>query len=799
MSAPELSERALVLAPRGRDAQIAAAVLAEAGIEAEACEGLPHLVQMLEAGTAFVVATEEAVASADLTALDLWLKRQEEWSDLPFVLLTTRGGGLERNPAAQRYLDILGNVTFLERPFHPTTLVSLARSALRARRRQYEARARLLALRDGEERYRTLFENIDEGFCVIEFLDGPHGPASDYVHVEANPAYVLHAAIPDVVGQRVREMVPDEADGWVALYREVLLSGRPIRFERELVATKRHLDVAAFRVEPPSRRQVAVVFRDVTARKLGETRLRELNDTLERRVTEALAEQKLFAGIVEGTDAFVQVIDLNYRWLAVNRAAADAFERIYGVRPKAGESMLDLLADKPEQRRAVEKSWARALAGENFTLVAAFGDPDRDRRQYEMKFSTLRRADGTLVGAYLFAYDVTDRLAAEQRLTQAEEALRQAQKMEAVGQLTGGVAHDFNNLLTVIKSSTELLRRGDLPEERRRRYVAAISDTVDRAAKLTGQLLAFARRQALKPEVFDVGERVEAVADMLRTVVGSRVVIGVHRSGERCFVEADASQFETALVNMAVNARDAMEGEGRLTISIDGMVERETDAPGNLVAVSLDDTGCGIPPEKLPHIFEPFFTTKEVGKGTGLGLSQVYGFAKQSGGDVTVESLPGQGTRFTLFLPRVEQTAQAEDVSDQHGPLPIISGGGRRVLVVDDNVEVGTFSTQLLNDLGYETVWASNAREALAMLSEADGFDAVFSDVVMPGMSGLELGLEIRRRYPGLPVVLTSGYSHVLAEEGRHGFELLQKPYAVEALSRVLRRATSWRRHASRA
>jgi CheY-like chemotaxis protein len=212
----------------------------------------------------------------------------------------------------------------------------------------------------------------------------------------------------------------------------------------------------------------------------------------------------------------------------------------------------------------------------------------------------------------------------------------------------------------------------------------------------------------------------------------------------------------------------------------------DAEGPGRYVAISITDTGSGIPADRLEKIFEPFFTTKEVGKGTGLGLSQVYGFAKQSGGDVTVASEVGRGTTFTLYLPHAEAEA-IESVSDAR-PRPALNDGhGHRVLVVEDNVEVGTFSTQLLQDLGYETTWATHAAEALALLANGQAFDVVFSDVVMPGMSGLDLGQEIRRRYPGLPVILTSGYSHVLAEEGRHGFDLLRKPYAVEELSRVLR------------
>ncbi len=377
-----------------------------------------------------------------------------------------------------------------------------------------------------------------------------------------------------------------------------------------------------------------------------------------------------------------------------------------------------------------------------------------------------------------------------------EEALRQAQKMEAVGQLTGGVAHDFNNLLTVIKSSTELLRRPDLAEARRRRYVDAISDTVDRATKLTGQLLAFARRQSLRPEVFDVCERLRMTADMLGSIVGSRIQICRDLPRVPCHVEADISQFETALVNLAVNARDAMNGEGSLSLRVGDSpdappIEGRTIISRRLVAISMTDTGCGIPKDFAARIFEPFFTTKEVGKGTGLGLSQVFGFAKQSGGTITVDSEPGRGSTFTLYLPRVETTPAAQVVKSIYRPAD--AGGGRRVLVVEDNIDVGTFSTQLLQDLGYETLWASSADEALKLLAGNDrSFDIVFSDVVMPGMNGVDLGREIRRRYPQLPVVLTSGYSNALVEDGRDGFELLHKPYSLADLSSILEKVVPW-------
>lgn len=374
-------------------------------------------------------------------------------------------------------------------------------------------------------------------------------------------------------------------------------------------------------------------------------------------------------------------------------------------------------------------------------------------------------------------------------LAAAEEALRQSQKLEAIGQLTGGVAHDFNNLLTVIKSSTDLLKRPDLSSERRARYVSAIADTVERAAKVTSQLLAFARRQTLQPTVFAPAENLRALASMIKTLVGAEVELVMNIPEHSHFVIADPSQFDMAIVNMAVNARDAMAGQGRLIIRV-GPARRGSEAneqpmmPGDQVVISMTDTGSGIAPLHLDRIFEPFFTTKGVGQGTGLGLSQAFGFAKQSGGEITVASEVNQGTTFTLYLPQASEPREPRSVEATH---ELVHGHGTGVLIVEDNPQVGAFAMHSLTDLGYQPVLAINGQEALAELArDASRFKVVFSDVVMPGMTGIELAHEIRRRYAGLPVVLTSGYSHVLAEKGTDGFELLHKPYSVEQLSRLL-------------
>ncbi len=483
------------------------------------------------------------------------------------------------------------------------------------------------------------------------------------------------------------------------------------------------------------------------------------------------------------------------------RADVTALDAALAAQPAWSEVPVILLVQRQEglrggfglARNALPASALNAIVLErplgSASLISAVASALRQRqRQFDMR----DRLKELAASREILEEQVRERTA---KLLMQEEALRQSQKMEAVGQLTGGIAHDFNNLLTIIRSSVDLLRRPGLADDRRRRYLDAVSETVDRAAKLTGQLLAFARRSALLPEVFDVGARLAAVADLLDTVTGARIKVSVERPEEPCFVRADVSQFETALVNMAVNARDAMSGEGRLTLRLCGdsglpPIRGHGGSEASFVSVALSDTGEGIPTERIARIFEPFFTTKEVGKGTGLGLSQVFGFAKQSGGDIDVASVVGQGTTFTLYLPRVSSPGEtvAEPGAAESETVP--SGEGRHVLVVEDNVEIGRFATQILDDLGYRTQWVSNADEALAKLStEAARFHVVFSDVVMPGMSGIDLAHEVKRRHPRLPIVLTSGYSHVLAQEGPHGFDLVHKPYSAEQISRALHRA----------
>jgi PAS domain S-box-containing protein len=674
-------------------------------------------------------------------------------------------------------------------PLQQRTLQVLARQVMS----QLDLRLALRQRDDDARQYRTLFDSMDEGFCIIEFFDGPHGPLSDYIHIDANPAYARHAGIPNVVGQKLREMVGDEADSWVARYGAVLRTGQPIRFEQELVATGRHLSLSAFRIEPASRRLVAVLFQDVTERRRAELALRELNENLEARVAEALSERKILADVVEGTNAFVQVVDHDFRWLAVNTAASHEFERIFGVTPRVGDNMLELLVDQPENHAAVRAVWSRALAGEEFIEIAEFGDPEHDRPSYEMRFGVLRDETGAQTGAYQFVYDVTDRLREQARLREAEEALRQAQKMEAVGQLTGGLAHDFNNLLSGISGSFEMIG-ARLSQGRGRdveRYLSAGQSAARRAAALTHRLLAFSRRQTLSPKPLVVNRLMAELVDMVRRTVGPSIAVETVAAGGLWPTLVDANQLENAILNLCINARDAMPDGGKITIEtgnkwLDHRAanERGIEA-GQYVTVCVSDTGVGIDKAIQGRVFDPFFTTKPIGEGTGLGLSMVYGFARQSHGHVRIYSELGQGTMVCIYLPR---HFGEEEVDEVH-PIPAFAhpGAGETVLIIDDEPTIRMLIIDALEELGYRCAEAADGPAGLKLLQSGAKIDLLITDVGLPGgLNGRQVADAARMLRPDLKVLFITGYAeNAVLNHGhiQHGMEVLTKPFAVADLT----------------
>ncbi len=400
---------------------------------------------------------------------------------------------------------------------------------------------------------------------------------------------------------------------------------------------------------------------------------------------------------------------------------------------------------------------------------------------------TIRDENGELLGFAKVTRDLTERRA-------AEEQLRQAQKMEMVGQLTGGVAHDFNNLLTAIMGNLEMLATILPAEERARRYLDGALRATERGSRLTEHMLAFSRRQEIRPEIVNLNDLLRDIVMLCQRIVGEDLEIVLHLQDALWLTRTDAAQFEAAVLNLSANARDAMDGSGRragcLTIATEnvaiGGVEGSDLPAGDYVVFSISDTGCGMSAAVLERAFEPFYTTKEVGKGTGLGLSQVYGFAKQSGGSARIESMPGRGTTVRIYLPRIEgKSTHAGSSKDRPQATP---AGTATILVVEDDLDVREMIAGALPLLGYRISVAANGPEALAVLRRDKTVDLLFSDVVMPErMSGIELARTARRLRPGLRVLLSSGHvddkqSDVIRAE----FPFIAKPYRPLTLARKL-------------
>ena len=442
------------------------------------------------------------------------------------------------------------------------------------------------------------------------------------------------------------------------------------------------------------------------------------------------------------------------------------FSHFYTEEDKAAGLPQEALATALREGRYEREAWRVRKDGTHFWASVVI-DPIHDQA-------------GNFVGFAKITRDITEKKKAQDELEETREALFQSQKLQALGELTGGIAHDFNNLMTVIRGSAELLQRGNLPEEKREKYLAAIIETADRATTLTSHLLAFSRRQAITPEVIDANVRLDALAEVLGRTLGSSIEVNLDLAPDLWRVEADPAQLETALLNAAFNARDAMPEGGRLTV----WTRNERRADGDFVRIGLTDTGEGMTPEVIARAFEPFFTTKEVGKGTGLGLSQIHGFAAQAGGRAEIKSKPGEGTTVLICLPRSQNELVREpEPEEESGTF-----GRIRVLLVEDNDAVRGFAEHLLEDMHCSTISAASGEEALKLLQEHE-VDLVFSDVVMPGLSGVDLARCVRALHPDVPVVLASGYSEDIVSGASTEFQVLRKPYGARELRSALEAA----------
>jgi PAS domain S-box-containing protein len=562
-----------------------------------------------------------------------------------------------------------------------------------------------------------------------------------------------------------------------------------------------------------------VLSADAAVRKRVEQSLREAHEDLNQRVSRRTTElehaiEALQGEVEERSEIETKLLEQRVHLLEAQRMAnlgswvwdiprnkvtwSEQIFEIYGLSPDAFQGTFeDYLArvhadDRDRVRDAVMRAYRE---GGEFRIDERIVRPSGEVRHLLSTGKMFRDDHDNPVRMLGICHDITERRQAQAALDDAREKLAQSQKMEALGQLTGGIAHDFNNLLMIVSGHAQMLKRG-IVDESKLRAIEAINTASSRGGRLTRQLLAFSRIQRLTPVVIDVKERIEAVREMIGSSLRGNIQLDCDFPDGLWPTEVDLSELELALLNISVNARDAMPDGGRIVLSARNVTIRRGQPPGDIagdfVAIGLADSGAGIAPDILPKVFEPFFTTKDVGKGTGLGLSQVYGFAHQSGGSVAIESEPGLGTTITMYLPRSQNSPLPAHAADEAQPAP---AGEGTVLLVEDNPDVADVTAGLLGRLGYRVLCAESAPEALERLQQA-AVDLVFSDVVMPGpMDGLGLAREVRARHPHVPVLLTSGYSDVAPETDRE-FRILRKPFDLAALDSSVREALRRPRYA---
>ncbi len=636
-----------------------------------------------------------------------------------------------------------------------------------------EAAAALAQLRESERNFRLLVQSVVD--YAIYLLD-PNGRISNW---NAGAQRIKGYRAEEVIGRHLSMFFTPEDRAAGVPERALRTAREQGRFESEGWRLRKDgtrfwalAVIDAVRDERGELIGFAKITRDMTERKEAQEALR--------------ASERQFRLLVAGvTDYAIYMLDPDGRIANWNAGAerikgyrrdeivGDHFSRFFTAEDRAAGLPQRVLETARREGRYESEGWRLRKDGTRFWANAVV--------------DAVHDETGALMGFAKITRDITERREAQLALQRAHEQLVQTQKMEALSQLTGGIAHDFNNLLMIVSGQAEMLkRRSDDPKAQR--ALDAITLAAKNGANLTRQLLTFSRRQNLNPVSVDLHARLGATRELLASSAGSQVQFEIRPDDAAWPVEVDLSEFELALVNLVVNARDAMPQGGRIIVTAENRSLSDfgaADLSGAFVAVSVTDTGTGIDPAILPKVFDPFFTTKGVGKGTGLGLSQVFGFARQSGGEVEIESKLGVGTRVTMMLPRAR--AGTEGAEEQREAVRATRAG--TILIVEDNAQVSQVSQMLLGEVGYDVVAVDGPHAALALLEKDNAVDLVFSDIVMPGeMDGIALAEEIRRRFPELPVLLTSGYSNA-AQRAEALYPILRKPYELSGLAGAVKSA----------
>ena len=686
----ECSVRSVVLAPTGRDARLIVTLLKEVGVVGDICSDVSELAREMRKGAALAIVADEALRGIDMRPLARFMSSQGAWSDLPVILLTHRGAVPGRDAELMQIADVLGNVNFLERPFHIATLASMVRAASRNRHRQYQAQASHMEIVEREQQLQTAMTAGRLGAWSLE-ADGPSLAKPQLQISRTSRGHFGRSSTALTYERLLAAIHPEERGRWRAEIEQSLNEGSDFIGE----------------------------FRNLWP---------------------------------DGTEHWVDM-----RARALKDARSETL-RLVGVSS-------DITARKVaelERERLV-----RELAAER----SALSDLTRTLEQRVTQATAQLRAE----------------IAAREK-TQSQ--LLQSQKMESVGQLTGGIAHDFNNLLMAIMGSLEILRKRMPDDSGTRRLIEGAMQGATRGASLTQRMLAFARQQELRTSSADMGELILGMQELLHRSIGPRIELRMHVADGLPPAEVDAHQVELAVLNLVINARDAMPSGGSIDIRVDNEEMPALNAmqlkPGNYLRVQIVDSGVGMDAETLRKAIEPFFSTKAAGKGTGLGLSMTHGLAMQLGGALSLASEVGNGTTATLFLPVAQNPTRA-----QPGDAPAAgtaSGVRAKILIVDDDPLVANSTVDMLLDLGHSVTEANSGERAVTLLESDQPLDLLLTDQAMPGMTGIELAEIARSMRPGLPILLVTGYADLPACELAK-LPRLAKPYqqadlqaAIEAL-----------------
>ncbi len=679
------------------------------------------------------------------------------------------------------------------------------------------------ALRQSEERYRALFNSMTEGFALHEVICDEKGDPCDYRFLDINPAFEKLTGLKreNVVGKTQQEILPDDDPRWVSAYGAVALTGEATQFENYSSALRRHYEVFAYRPEPG---QFAVLFRDITERK-------QVEEERETARMEAVNEKKRLEVVMETLPVGVAIVDAGGGTVQGNHT----FEQIWGgPRPVVG-SVVDYTAFKAwwvDTGQTVEpEEWASARAVQKGETVVGqllqIESFDGRRTFVHNSAAPIFGNNGQIIGAVVAIMDVTSQMEAEEALHKAhdelesrvqertfqlseayenlqkevderqkiEDQFRQSQKLEAIGVLAGGVAHDFNNVLAGIIGFVEMVLDDIDPDGPEHRRLELVLKGAHRGRDLVKQILTFSRQTEQDREPVALSQTIEEGLKFLRPALPSTVQIVSRKLTDDDMILADPAQMHQILMNLCTNAAHAMrENGGSLHISVSKISLSKSDCvpvpemkPGEYVVLEVRDTGCGMTAETLERMFDPFFTTKKQGEGTGLGLSVVHGILKSHGGYVAVNSEPGKGTEFKVYLPKINEPAVTEDIE-----VYTTAGNNERILVVDDEDILIELNTQRLNRLGYEVVATTSSVHALDLFrKEPDKFDLVLTDHTMPNLTGMDLAMELLKIKATIPIILCTGHSETVSPEqardaGVKAF--LMKPLAKQELAQVIRR-----------